>query len=105
MAACCDLMELMVARLLACAWRWAVTSATNRSEAEITCVTLVSAVPLPSFLSVGGSSFVGMSSGAIADGETAEAAFDALNAAIDTVLGLDCEMLRSRERLAFLRRE
>jgi hypothetical protein len=53
---------------------------------------------------VGGDSFGGMSSGAIADGETAAAAFDALDAAIDTVLGLDCEMLRSRERLALLRR-
>ena len=45
-----------------------------------------------------------MTSGAISDGETAAAAFDVLNAAIDTVLGLDCEMLRSRERLALLRR-
>lgn len=45
-----------------------------------------------------------MSSGAITDGETATAAFDVLDAAIDTVLGLDCEMLRSRERLALLRR-
>jgi Domain of unknown function (DUF222) len=43
-------------------------------------------------------------SSAIADGETATAAFDALDAAIDTVLGLDCEMLHSRERLALLRR-
>src|ERR1700742_1471623 len=45
-----------------------------------------------------------MTSGVISDGETAAAAFDVLNAAIDTVLGLDCEMLRSRERLALLRR-
>src|ERR1700728_141850 len=65
---------------------------------------MVSAATRRSFLSVGGSSFVGMSSGAIADGETAAVAFDTLDAAIDTVLGLDCEMLRSRERLALLRR-
>lgn len=45
-----------------------------------------------------------MSSGAIADGEAATAAFDALDDVIDTVLGLDSEMLRSRERLALLRR-
>lgn len=45
-----------------------------------------------------------MSSGVVIDGEAAAAAFDALDDAIDTVLGLDCELLHSRERLALLRR-
>ncbi|OBB99382.1 HNH endonuclease signature motif containing protein [Mycobacterium sp. 852002-40037_SCH5390672] len=45
-----------------------------------------------------------MSSGVLADGDVATAAFDALDAAIDTVIGLDCQMLHSRERLALLGR-
>ncbi|WP_406815730.1 HNH endonuclease signature motif containing protein [Mycobacterium sp. M23085] len=45
-----------------------------------------------------------MSSGGFADGDVATAAFDALDAAIDTVVGLDSQMLHSRERLALLRR-
>jgi hypothetical protein len=53
---------------------------------------------------VGGSSFVSMSSGVVADGEAATAAFDALDAAIDTVIGLDSELLCSLERLALLQR-
>jgi hypothetical protein len=40
----------------------------------------------------------------VADGEAATAAFDALDAAIDTVIGLDSELLCSRERLALLQR-
>jgi hypothetical protein len=45
-----------------------------------------------------------MSTGVIADGQVATAAFDALDAALDTVLNLDGAMLCNRERLARLAR-
>lgn len=45
-----------------------------------------------------------MSSGVLADGETATKAFDALDADIDAMLGLDTQMLCNRERLALLAR-
>jgi hypothetical protein len=45
-----------------------------------------------------------MSSGIITDGDAATAAFDALDDAVDIVLGLDSQMLCSRERLAMLQR-
>ncbi|CDO89996.1 REPhypothetical protein [Mycobacterium triplex] len=45
-----------------------------------------------------------MSPGAIADGETVTAAFDALEHALDAVEGLDTEMLCSRECLVLLER-
>ncbi len=49
-------------------------------------------------------SFVGMSSGVVADGEAMVAAFDVLDAAIETVNGFDSQMLCTPERVAMLRR-
>jgi hypothetical protein len=45
-----------------------------------------------------------MSAGVIADEQVATAAFDALDAALDTVLNLDGAMLGNRARLARLAR-
>ncbi|BCZ24619.1 HNH endonuclease signature motif containing protein [Mycobacterium senriense] len=45
-----------------------------------------------------------MSSGGFIDRDVITAAFDALDDAVDTVIGLDSQMLHSRERLALLRR-
>jgi hypothetical protein len=45
-----------------------------------------------------------MSSSAVVDRDAVTAAFDALDAAVDGVLGLDFEALATRERLALLER-
>lgn len=44
------------------------------------------------------------SSSALLDGDTVTAAFDTLEAALDTVLGLDAQMLTTRDRLVMLAR-
>jgi hypothetical protein len=45
-----------------------------------------------------------MSLGVVEDREAATAAFDALDTALEAVIGLDVEMLCTRERLALLER-
>ena len=45
-----------------------------------------------------------MSLGVVADGEAMTAAFDVVDDAMETVIGLDGEMLGNRERLAMLQR-